>query len=65
MKEKVLKEYRDLEQKLGRLKKFLMDKNNKSQVGEMQWELLGKQYDAMVYYITILGDRLTDLGVKY
>jgi len=65
MKEKVLKEYRDLEQKVGRLKKFINDKNNQSIVGNVQWKLLHNQYEAMVHYMTILGDRLTDLKVKY
>ena len=65
MKEKVLKEYKDLEQKVGRLKKFINDKNNESTVGETQWKLLHKQYEAMVHYLTILGDRLTDLKVKF
>ena len=65
MKEKVLKEYRDLEQKAGRLKKFINDKNNQSVVGNTQWKLLHDQHEAMVHYMSILGDRLTDLKVKY
>lgn len=65
MKEKVLKEYKELEQKIGRLKKFMYDKNNESVIGKTQWKLLNVQYVAMVQYLTVLGDRLTDLKIKY
>lgn len=65
MKEKVLKEYKELEQRIGRLKKFLNDKSNKLNTGVVQLELLKKQYDIMIDYYTILGDRLTDLKVKH
>lgn len=65
MKEKVLKEYKELEQRIGRLKKFLNDKSNKLNTGVVQLELLKKQYGAMIDYYTILGDRLTDLKVKH
>ena len=65
MKEKVLKEYKELEQRIGRLKKFLNDKSNKLNTGVVQLELLKKQYGAMIDYYTILGDRLTNLKVKH
>lgn len=65
MKEKLLKEYKELEQRIGRLKKFLNDKSNKLIISETQWNLLQVQYPAMVHYFTILGDRLTDLKVKH
>lgn len=65
MKEKVLKEYRDLEQKIGRLKKFLSDENNESVVGENQWKLLQLQLPAMINYLIILDERLKDFGIKH
>jgi hypothetical protein len=65
MKEKVLKEYRDLEQKIGRLKKFIHDKNNESVVGETQWALLQLQLPAMMNYLVVLDERLKDFGVKH
>lgn len=65
MKEKVLKEYKDLEQKIGRLKKFTHDENNKSVVGETQWSLLHFQFQAMMNYLVILDKRLEDFGIKH
>ena len=65
MKEKVLKEYRDLEQKIGRLKMFIHDKNNESVVGETQWALLQLQLPAMMNYLVVLDERLKDFGVKH
>lgn len=65
MKEKVLKEYRDLEQKIGRLKKFIHDKNNESVAGETQWALLQLQLPAMMNYLVVLDERLKDFGVKH
>ena len=40
MKEKVLKEYKELEQRIGRLKKFLNDKSNK-----LNTEVVQLKYD--------------------
>lgn len=65
VKEKVLKEYKDLKQKIDRLKKFIHDENNKSVVGEIQWSLLHFQFQAMMNYLVILDDRLKDFGIKH
>lgn len=65
VKEKVLKEYKDLKQKIDRLKKFTRDENNKSVVGETQWSLLHFQFQAMMNYLVILDHRLKDFGIKH
>lgn len=65
VKEKVLKEYKDLKQKIDRLKKFIHDENNKSVVGETQWSLLHFQFQAMMNYLVILDKRLEDFGIKH
>lgn len=61
----VLKEYKDLKQKIDRLKKFTHDENNKSVVGKTQWSLLHFQFQAMMNYLVILDDRLKNFGIKY
>ena len=65
IKVSVLKEYKDLKQKIDRLKKFTHDEKNKSVVGETQWSLLLFQFQAMMNYLVILDHRLEDFGVKH
>lgn len=65
MKERVLKEYNDLAQKINKLKKFINNDNNKLIAGEIQWKLLQLQLPAMINYLIVLDERLKDFGVKH
>lgn len=62
-KSRIIEEYIQLGDKLGKLNTALNKDGFKEKVGEKQYNLMCAQDKAMTDYWNILRDRMTDLGI--
>ena len=62
---RMIEEYRQLGDRLGKLDTALNKNGFKEKVGEKQYNLMYAQDRAMTEYWNILRDRMTDLGIKF
>ena len=62
---RMIEEYNQLGDKLGKLNTALNKNGFKEKVGEKQYNMMGLQYKAMTEYWNILRDRMTDLEIKF
>ena len=63
-KTRLVEEYKELGDRLGKLNTALNTQGFKEKVGEKQYNLMCQQDRAMTEYWNVLGDRLKDLGVE-
>lgn len=64
-KSRMIEEYKQLGDRLGKLNTALNKDGFKEKVGEKQYNLMCAQDRAMTEYWNILRDRMTDLGIKF
>lgn len=64
-KSRMIEEYKQLGDRLGKLNTALNKDGFKEKVGEKQYNLMCVQDRAMTEYWNILRDRMTDLGIKF
>lgn len=62
---RMIEEYKQLGDRLGKLNIALNKDGFKEKVGEKQYNLMCAQDRAMTEYWNILRDRMTDLGIKF
>ena len=62
---RMIEEYKQLGDRLGKLNTALNKNGFKEKVGETQYNLMCAQDRAMTEYWNILRDRMTDLGIKF
>ena len=62
---RMIEEYKQLGDRLGKLNTALNKDGFKEKVGEKQYNLMCVQDNAMTEYWNILRDRMTDLGIKF
>lgn len=62
---RMIEEYKQLGDRLGKLNTALNKNGFKEKVGEKQYNLMCAQDRAMTEYWNILRDRMTDLGIKF
>ena len=62
---RMIEEYKQLGDRLGKLNTALNKDDFKEKVGEKQYNLMCVQDNAMTEYWNILRDRMTDLGIKF
>lgn len=64
-KNRMIEEYNQLGDKLGKLNTTLNKDGFKEKVGETQYNMMCLQYRAMTEYWNILKNRMTDLEIKF